>query len=219
MFYSKAANSLIVLGLAILLCFCSQSNSAKSLSDEPEELVQSSGVHSYHSYSDAVGNWESIYEVADWMGNNFSYDFERAVELSESNRAQKTTVGVYSPSELFLKRKGVCIDLARFGVETARIIYPESFPKYVMIEFTPITISGKVIRKHWIASFQKDGKYYFFADSKRPGYISGPVKSVAEYMNQYEKYRDRKIVSYKELDSFKKKKRLKKKNKRKPTNT
>ena len=57
----------------------------------------------------------------------------------------------------------------------------------------------------------KEGKYYFFADSKRPGYISGPFNCTEEFIKQYEKYRGREIVSFKELDDFKKKRRLKKK--------
>ena len=97
------------------------------------------------------------------------------------------------------------------ALETLRKMFPESHPRYVMIEFTPIIISGKTIRKHWIASYQQEGKYYFFADSKRPGYISGPFNSTDEFIKLYEKYRGREILSFKELDDFKKKRRLKKK--------
>ncbi len=144
------------------------------------------------------------------MRQHFSYDFSRALDLSETNRGTTKKVAVYPPAELYLKKKGVCVDLARFGVETMRNIFPESNPLYVMIEFTPIIISGKTLRRHWVASYQKEGKYYFFADSKRPGYISGTFNSTDEFMNQYEKYRQREIISFKELNDFKKKRRLKK---------
>jgi len=92
-----------------------------------------------------------------------------------------------------------------------RYVTAELHPNYVMIEFTPIVIRGKTLRRHWIASYHQEGQYYFFADSKRPGYISGPFNSTDEFMNQYEKYRQREIISFKELDDFNKKRRLKKK--------
>ncbi|NNK85072.1 MAG: hypothetical protein HKO91_05925, partial [Desulfobacterales bacterium] len=176
----------------------------------PEELTKTHITPEYPSYSIAIEKWQSVSDVADWMRQHFSYDFSRALDLSETSRRATSTVAVFSPAKLYLKNKGVCIDLARFGVETLRKIFPESHPRYVMIEFTPIIISGKTIRKHWIASYQQEGKYYFFADSKRPGHISRPFNSTDEFIKLYEKYRGREIVSFKELDDFKKKRRLKK---------
>ncbi|MDY6790212.1 MAG: PHB depolymerase family esterase [Thermodesulfobacteriota bacterium] len=183
---------------------------AKKLADAPENSGKIHKVAEYPSYSTALKNWKSINDIADWIRQYFSYDFNRALDLSETNRGDTKKVGVYSPAELYLKKKGVCIDLARFGVETLRKIFPELHAKYIMIEFKPIVISGKTIRKHWIASYQKEGKYYYFADSKRPGYISGLFNCKEKFIHQYERYRGRKIVSFKQLDDFKKKRRLKK---------
>lgn len=209
--YSKADNSIFLIVLLLLLYCCSPAKTARELSDAPEDLRKTHHVPEYTSYSIAIEKWQSVNDVSAWMRQNFSYDFSRALDLSETNRRATSKVAVYSPAELYLIRKGVCIDLSRFGVETLRKIFPESHPKYIMIEFTPIIISGKTIRKHWIASYQHEGRYYFFADSKRPGYISDPFNSTDEFMNQYEKYRGREIISFKELDDFKKKRRLKKK--------
>ena len=208
--YTKANNSIFLIVLLLLLYCCSPAKNARELSDAPEDSRKTHNAPEYPSYSIAIQRWKSINDVAHWMRQYFSYDFNRALDLSETNRGTTKKVAVYSPAELYLKKKGVCVDLARFGVETMRNIFPESNPLYVMIEFRPIIISGKTLRRHWVASYQKEGKYYFFADSKRPGYISGPFNSTDEFMNQYEKYRQREIISFKELDDFKKKRRLKK---------
>jgi hypothetical protein len=63
-------------------------------------------------------------------------------------------------------------------------------------------LNGNTLRRHWVASFQRDGMYYFFADSKRPGYIAGPYSSIAEFIAEYGKYRGRQIVAYRELGSY-----------------
>ena len=55
---------------------------------------------------------------------------------------------------------------------------------------------------HWLASFKRDGKYYFFADSKRPGHLSGPHASTQEFIDGYAKYRGRTIVRFRELESY-----------------
>ena len=78
-----------------------------------------------------------------------------------------------------------------------------------MINFDPLKIKGNVLRRHWIACYSKKGKYYFFADSKCPEKNLGPYGSVEDFIKEYEKFRQRKIVSYKILESFKKKKREK----------
>jgi hypothetical protein len=76
-----------------------------------------------------------------------------------------------------------------------------------MIEFAPVTIGGNTLRMHWLASFTRDGKYYFFADSKRPGHIAGPYASATEFIDEYAKYRGRQIVAFRELDSYQRKQR------------
>lgn len=208
--YNKTNIPVISIVLLLALYCCSPAKIARELSDAPEDSRKTHNAPEYPSYSIAIQRWKSINDIAGWMRQHFSYDFSRALDLSETNRGTTKKVAVYPPAELYLKKKGVCVDLARFGVETMRNIFPESNPLYVMIEFTPIIISGKTLRRHWVASYQKEGKYYFFADSKRPGYISGPFNSTDEFMNQYEKYRQREIISFKELNDFKKKRRLKK---------
>jgi hypothetical protein len=102
---------------------------------------------------------------------------------------------------------GVCVDLARFAVETLRHIDPAPDPRYLMIEFAPVQIGDATLRWHWLASFRMDGRHYFFADSKRPGHIVGPHSSPQEFIEAYARYRGRPIVAFHELDSFQRRQR------------
>jgi len=76
-----------------------------------------------------------------------------------------------------------------------------------MIEFDPVQIKGNMLRLHWLVSFRRDGKIYFFADSKRPGRIAGPYDDVQAFIIEYEQYREWKIVAFRELDSYEKQRR------------
>lgn len=57
---------------------------------------------------------------------------------------------------------------------------------------------------HWLIALRKNNKYYFFADSKRPEIKDGPYETVEDFIENYEKFRARKINSYKLLNSYKK---------------
>jgi hypothetical protein len=76
-----------------------------------------------------------------------------------------------------------------------------------MIEFAPMQIAGNSLRLHWLVRFKRGGKTYFFADSKRPGHIAGPYNDTREFINDYEQYRGRKIVTFRELESYHKQQR------------
>ena len=114
---------------------------------------------------------------------------------------------ILTPAEFFVAPSGVCVDLARFAVETLRVVDPGATPAYVMIEFDPVAIAGNTLRRHWVVSFRKDGKHYFFADSKRPGHIAGPYESTQEFITEYARYRGRQIVSFREVESYERKAR------------
>jgi len=74
-----------------------------------------------------------------------------------------------------------------------------------MMEFDPVVMSGNTLRRHWVASYQRDGRLYFFADSKRPGHVAGPYTTVKQFIDEYAMYRGRRIVSYKDLESYERK--------------
>jgi hypothetical protein len=197
-----------------LLFFCFLSGAAGNahgaalLSDEPEyprdSTVQFKAVG---SYEEAWRVWKTPEDITGWIAANFSYDMARALKLSETQRANPEKISIYDPSEFFDARSGVCIDLSRFGVETLRRIDPQSDPRYLMIEFDPIQIQGNLLRRHWLASFKREGKIYFFADSKRPGHIAGPYWETQAFIDEYEQYRARKVIAFRELASYQKQRR------------
>ncbi len=200
-----------IFSLIILLCFANNLYGAESSSDAPEYSRNSTiQFKSADSYEQVLQIWKTPEDINKWIAANFSYNKTRAVQLSETQRVKNVPSSIYHPSEFFTHKMGVCVDLSRFAVETLKRIDPHSEPKYLMIQFDPIQISGNTLRLHWLASFKRDGKHFYFADSKRPGYIAGPFNNTQEFINKYEKYRNRKIVSFRELESYQKKRRFKK---------
>ena len=159
------------------------------------------------SYEQALHVWKTPEEINTWIAANFSYDMARALQLSETQRVMNEKIAIYDPFTFFDKKTGMCVDLSRFAFETLRRIDPACNPKYLMIEFHPREIEGNVLRLHWMVSFRRDGKTYFFADSNRPGHMAGPYNDAREFINDYEQYRNRKIVSFRELESYQKQQR------------
>lgn len=183
-------------------------HSAGPSSDEPEYARDPTVVFKAAvSYEQALKVWKTPEDINGWIAANFSYDRARALRLSETQRAKNERISIHDPSKFFDIKTGVCVDLSRFGVETLRRIDPLSDPKYLMIEFDPLQIKGNMLRLHWLVSFKRDGKTYIFADSKRPGYIAGPHEDLQGFITEYEQYRGRKIVAFRELDSYEKQRR------------
>ena len=183
-------------------------HSAESSSDALEYTLGSPGqFKTAASYGHALQVWTTPEDINGWIAVNFSYDTARALRLSETQRTKNQRLSIYSPSEFFNTKAGVCVDLSRFGVETLRRIDPGTDPKYLMIEFDPMQMQGNMLRLHWMVSFKREGKTYFFCDSKRPGHIAGPYNDTREFINEYEQYRGRKIVAFRELESYQKQQR------------
>jgi len=188
-----------------ILGWASISLAGNFLPDEPEyERDLSLPYQGADSYSQALDLWKTAEDINKWIAGSFIYDKARAIKLSWNQRTTNGGIPIYNPSELFESKAGVCVDLARFGVGTLRIIDPNSDPKYLMIEFDPIQINSNTFRLHWLVSFKRDGMKYFFCDSKRPGYIAGPYPSTQVFISKYEQYRGRKIVAHRELESYQK---------------
>lgn len=172
-------------------------------SDVPEARSRPAPVSdSPVSYAEALAKWRSPSELNDWIGARFDYDLDRAMTLSESQRALGPRVQIHEPSAFFARPTGVCVDLARFAVETLRATAPSAQAAYLMIEFGPTVIAGHTLRRHWVVQYEVDDKLYYFADSKRPGHAAGPYSTVQEYIEQYSRYRLRKIVAYRTLESY-----------------
>ena len=109
---------------------------------------------------------------------------------------------IAQPAAFFDAPSGVCLDLARFAVETLRHIDPQAQGRYLMIEFEPIIVDGHTLRLHWIATFKRAGMFYFFADSERPGHIAGPYATTQAFIDDYAAFRGRPVVRHLELDSL-----------------
>ena len=176
---------------------------ADPASDAPETRTRGPApAMPARSYAEALRSWQSAADVNDWIGARFEYDMARALQLSETQRRQHGRMAIVDPEAFYAEPRGVCVDLARFAVETLRVVQPEAGARYVMIEFDPVAIAGNTLRRHWVVSFRSDGKYYFFADSKRPGHVAGPYESTQEFMTEYARYRGRNIVSFAEAESY-----------------
>jgi hypothetical protein len=199
---------LLLLILFFLTGFAGLVHSADSASDAPESPRDTTAVFkAADSYEHALQIWKTPEDISAWVSANFAYDTVRAMRLSETQRSKNKDFPIYTPSQFFATKGGVCVDLSRFGVETLKSIDPQSDPKYLMIEFAPIHVAGNTLRFHWLACFRRDGQAYFFADSKRPGLIAGPHKDAAEFVRDYEQYRGRKILAFREVESYKKQQR------------
>jgi hypothetical protein len=199
---------LLLLILFFLTSFAGRVHPADSASDAPESPRDTTALFkAAESYDQALQVWKTPEDISAWVSANFSYDTERAMRLSETQRAKNNDFPIYTPSEFFATKSGVCVDLSRFGVETLKSIDPKSAPKYLMIEFAPMQVAENMLRLHWLARFRREGRFYFFADSKRPGHIAGPYKNVAEFIRDYEQYRGREILAFAEVDSYQKQQR------------
>ena len=194
--------------LLFLTDFPNVLQAAEHFSEKPKYTHDSTALFkAVDSYEYALQVWKTPEDISAWVAANFSYDMARAMRLSETQRAKHGMLPIYTPSDFFVAKAGVCVDLSRFAVETLRAIDSQSDPKYLMVEFDPVNITGNTLRRHWLVSFKRDGKTYFFADSRRPGHIAGPHNDTREFIQGYERYRGRKIVAFKEVDSYQKRQR------------
>lgn len=154
------------------------------------------------SYAQALQRWRHAADIHAWIAAHFRYDTARALQLSETQRQKNGHMPITEPGEFFARPSGVCVDLARFALETLRRIDPDARAAYLMIEFDPLTLRGNVLRRHWLVTFESAGQRYFFADSKRPGVMAGPYASTRDFVDEYARYRGRAIVAFAERNSF-----------------
>lgn len=193
---------LALLHVAALAACATSAGDPSPDSDAPDAGTSAVRFQDASSLEAALEVWRSPEDINAWIGARFQYDVDRSMRLSETQRTQGARLPIHAPTDFFHHPEGVCVDLARFGVEALRRLDPGLKPRYVMIEFDPATIRGNVLRRHWVTAFERDGQLYFFADSKRPGHIAGPYASIREYLAEYAAYRGREIVSARERDSY-----------------
>lgn len=207
--FSAVCRFVTLLALVLLAACRTVPQAADPASDAPETARhRPAAFKDAASYQDAVQSWRSADDINAWIGARFSYDMARAEQLSATQRGRTAPLPIRSPQEFFAAPSGVCVDLARFGVETLRRIEPATNPAYLMIEFAPVSPRGNTLRLHWLASFVRDGKHYFFADSKRPGVIAGPYETTQQFIDEYAAYRGRALVRFREVGSYQRKERV-----------
>lgn len=189
--------------VAFLVAACAGMPGADDPSDAPEARG-ATGVpfKSAASYAEALKVWQSAEDLNAWIGARFEYDRSRAIQLSETQRSKGDRIPIHRPEAFFPAPNGICVDLSRFAVETLRAIDPGSQPAYLMIEFAPVTVAGSTLRLHWLATFRRGDAHYFFADSKRPGHIAGPYATTRDFIEEYSRYRGRKVIAFREVPSY-----------------
>lgn len=211
---SMRASAILAPALALPLAFSLTARgmppaTADQASDAPEtRAIAEHPVAGFDSYAEALAAWRAPDEVNAWIGARFEYDANRALALSEDRRAAHAAPPIHDPQAFFARPVGVCVDLARFAVETLERIAPDVKPRYLMIEFAAAAVPGHLLRRHWVAAYERDGGHYFFADSRRPGVIAGPYPSVDAFVADYARFRDREIVAFRELDTFRRQARI-----------
>ena len=205
----NSMSGVLILSVLLFLTSCAGSPLvADPFSDAPESArTPAVPFKAADSYEDALQVWETPEDINAWIAANFAYDLQRALRLAEAQKAKDERMSIYAPAEFFDTKTGVCVDLSRFGVETLKRIDPQSEPKYLMIEFDPVQIGGNTLRLHWLVSFKRGGRVFFFADSKRPGHIAGPYNDVQAFVDDYANYRGRRIVAFRELESYQRQRR------------
>lgn len=205
----RGPRSVLAALCASLLAACSAlPDAADPGSDAPEAHAPVAGAYTdAPSYDQALQRWRDAGDVNAWIGARFRYDTARAMQLSETQRQTNGRLAIREPAAFFASPSGVCVDLSRFAVETLRRIDPAAKPRYLMIEFDPVTIAGNTLRRHWVVAFEREGSHYFFADSKRPGHVAGPYASTRAFIDDYARYRGRRIVSFRETESYERKAR------------
>lgn len=194
----------LVLGFVLLLAACAGTPPAalQALSDAPDPArPRVAAEPGPASYDEALARWRSPQDIGRWLGPRFRYDHDRALALSETARQAGLRTPVHAPPDFFAEPSGVCVDLTHFAVSTLRRVAPQSAAQYLMIEFEPLQIAGHTLRRHWIASYGKEGALWFFADSKRPEHVAGPYTTVEQFVSEYAAFRQRPIVRWRLLDS------------------
>ena len=154
------------------------------------------------SYADAVQRWRSAEDLSAWAGPRFRFDAERALQFSSTQRREGPPPAITEPEAFFAEPAGICLDLARFAVETLKRIDVSAQACYLMVEFEPMLVDGHVLRLHWMASFRRSGRLFFFADTDRPGHVAGPYATADDFIADYERFRGRPVVRHLELHSL-----------------
>jgi len=144
-------------------------------------LVTSAFVSYAGTYQDAVTEWKSHDEVADWLENNFSFEKSRQKEIGKRLRSEGPSgLLVRSPEKLYENSRGYCADSANFVIHTLNTINPSYNAKWVFIK----NDAGRP--NHWVAAFEYENKIYVMDYGTGTKWqamqgVHGPYDSLDEY--------------------------------------
>ena len=174
------------------------------MSDAPEQrYAGAASPKEARTYAASLALWRDAEDVNAWIGARFEYDMQRALRLSETQRTNAGPLPIAVSGGVLRFAARACASTCRASrSRRCAPIEPRSKPAYLMIEFAPVSIAGNTLRRHWLATFERDGKHYFFADSKRPGHLAGPYASLAEFVAEYASYRGRDVIAFRAVDTY-----------------
>jgi hypothetical protein len=153
------------------------------------------------TYDAALASWHGADDVNGWIGARFTYDAARAMQLSETQRGS-ARLAIHRPEAFYREPAGVCVDLARFGVETLRTIDASSKPVYLMVEFAPLEVAGNVLAAPLARRLRARRRALVFRRREAAGHLAGPYPSAAAFVDEYARYRGRAIVAFSERASY-----------------
>jgi hypothetical protein len=134
------------------------------------------------SYEEAISEWKSYRDVANWLNANFSFNKSRQKEISKRLKKQGPSgLLVRSPVALYEESHyGYCADSANFAIKSLNKIDASYNARWVFIW------NEKGRPNHWVAAFDIDGKLHImdYGTGKKweemQG-VHGPYDSLDEY--------------------------------------
>ena len=129
----------------------------------------------YPTYQDALTNWTSYHDVANWLNSRFNYSYSR---LSHGKKEKL----VRKPKNLYEIRKGYCVDAAYFAKRSLNEINPEYKAELVWIENLQPDQNS-----HYATGFYDKGQLYVMDYGAGPYWaeamhgVHGPYESLDQY--------------------------------------
>lgn len=139
------------------------------------------GVVNAGSYQDAVADWKSHNDVANWLESNFSFQKSRQKQIGKRLRAKGPSgLLVRNPDKFYKNSSGYCADSANFAITTLNNINPAYNARWVFIWNN----AGRP--NHWVAAFDYAGRLYIMDYGTGRKWrdmqgVHGPYTSLDEY--------------------------------------
>jgi hypothetical protein len=110
---TRSAHLFLLAGCAVLAS-CGE---GRALPDDPAPRTVRGPEEYPPTYDQALRGWRRVEDINAWIADRFTYDGERALELSETRRSRPdaSKAPVQEPASFYRDAKGVCVDLARFA--------------------------------------------------------------------------------------------------------